>query len=133
MYYFAYASNLDRKQMLTRCPDCKPKFTAVLPNCKLIFTGWSREWHGGVASIKPMKGEKVAGGVYEISERDLRQLDKLKGYPAVYDRREFLVFSEDGEAVKAVAYLKKEQGEETRPSAEYVAAIRQGYRDWGIT
>jgi len=32
MYYFAYGSNLNRKQMLERCPDAQPKFTASLPN-----------------------------------------------------------------------------------------------------
>jgi len=133
MYYFAYASNLNRKQMLERCPDAKPKFTATLPNHKLIFTGWSRKWHGGVASIKPLRGEKVIGGVYEISERDLRFLDKEEGYPSIYNRKEVIVFPEDGEPVKVVTYIKVEQPEETKPSPEYVATIRQGYRDWGIT
>ena len=80
MYYFAYASNLSRKQMSERCPDSQPKFTAVLPNHKLIFTGWSRKWRGGTASVKPFQGEKVAGGVYEISERDLKLLDKHEDY-----------------------------------------------------
>jgi gamma-glutamylcyclotransferase (GGCT)/AIG2-like uncharacterized protein YtfP len=132
MYYFAYASNLSRKQMSERCPDAKPKFIATLPNFKLIFTGWSRQWHGGVASIKPLRGDKVIGGVYEISERDLRLLDKHEGYPSIYNRREVVVFPEEGEAVKAVTYIKVEQSEETKPSLEYVATIQQGYRDWGI-
>jgi len=132
MYYFAYASNLNKKQMQERAPGAKPRFTAVLPNYKLVFSGWSRQWHGGVATIRPMKGEKVAGGVYEITEQDLARLDKAEGYPAVYDRREVTVFTDEDAAIKAVAYLKKEQGEETRPAVEYVAAIRQGYRDWGI-
>ena len=132
MYFFAYASNLSHRQMSERCPDAKPKFTATLPNFKLIFTGWSRKWHGGVASIKPLRGEKVAGAVYEISERDLRLLDKHEGYPNIYNRREVVVFPEEGEAVKAVAYIKVEQSEETKPSPEYVATIQQGYKDWGI-
>jgi gamma-glutamylcyclotransferase len=46
MYYFAYGSNLSLKQMAERCPEAKPKFTAILPNYKVIFTGWSRKWHG---------------------------------------------------------------------------------------
>ena len=50
MYYFAYASNLNQKQMQERCPDSKPVFTATLPNYKLVFLGWSREWHGVTAS-----------------------------------------------------------------------------------
>jgi len=132
MYYFAYASNLSRKQMLERCPDAKPKFIATLPNYKLIFTGWSRKWHGGVASIKPFRGDKVIGAIYEISERDLRLLDRYEGYPNIYNRREVVVFPEDVEAVKAVTYIKVEQSEETKPSPEYVATIQQGYKDWGI-
>jgi gamma-glutamylcyclotransferase (GGCT)/AIG2-like uncharacterized protein YtfP len=119
--------------MLERCPDAKPMFTATLPNFKLIFTGWSREWHGGVASIKPLRGEKVVGAVYEISERDLRLLDKHEGYPNIYNRREVIVFTEDRDPVKAVTYIKVEQSEETKPSLEYLATIRQGYRDWEIT
>jgi len=63
MDYFAYASNLSREQMRQRCPSAKPKFSAVLPNYKLIFTGWSREWHGGKATIVPFKGAKVAGAI----------------------------------------------------------------------
>jgi gamma-glutamylcyclotransferase len=132
MYYFAYASNLNRKQMSERCPDAQPKFTATLPNYKLIFAGWSRKWRGGVASIKPLRGEKVVGAVYEISDRDLRLLDKHEGYPSIYNRIEVLVFTEDGDPVKAVTYVKAEQSEETRPSREYVAIIQQGYKDWEI-
>jgi gamma-glutamylcyclotransferase len=133
MYYFVYASNLSRQQMAERCPGAKPKFIATLPNYKLIFAGWSRKWHGGVASIKPLRGEKVIGAIYEISDRDLRLLDKHEGYPAIYNRIDIVAFTEDGEPVKAVTYIKVEQSEETKPSREYVATIQQGYRDWGIT
>jgi len=132
MFYFAYASNLSLKQMSERCPDAQPKFTATLPNYKLIFTGWARRWRGGVASIKPLRGEKVIGALYEISDRDLRLLDKYEGYPTIYNRMDVVVFTEDGDPVKAVTYVKAEQSEETRPSREYVAIIQQGYKDWEI-
>jgi gamma-glutamylcyclotransferase (GGCT)/AIG2-like uncharacterized protein YtfP len=132
MDYFAYASNLSRQQMAERCPDAEPKFIATLPNYKLIFAGWSRKWRGGVASIKPFRGEKVIGAIYEISERDLRLLDKHEGYPAIYNRIDIVVFNEDGEPVKAVTHIKVEQSEETKPSPEYLVIIQQGYRDWRI-
>ncbi|MFC1848249.1 gamma-glutamylcyclotransferase family protein [Chloroflexota bacterium] len=133
MYYFAYASNLNLKQMQERCPDSKLMFRAVLPNYKLIFAGWSRKWRSGVATIKPSRDEKVFGAVYEISDRCLRVLDGYEGYPAVYDHLNVLVIKEDGEALQTVTFVKREQSEETQPSQEYVAVIRQGYRDWGIT
>ncbi|MFC1966436.1 gamma-glutamylcyclotransferase family protein [Chloroflexota bacterium] len=132
MYYLAYGSNLNRKQMLERCPDSKPKFAATLPNYKLVFAGWSRQWRGGVASIRPFRGEKVLGAIYEVSDRDLRRLDRYEGYPDVYDHLNVTVFNEDGESIQAITYIKTGQVEETKPSLEYLSIIRQGYRDWGI-
>ena len=132
MYYFAYGPNLNRKQMLERCPDSKPRFFATLHNYKLVFVGWSRQWRGGIVSIKSFRGERVLGAVYEISEADLRRLDKYEGYPNNYNRIKVTVFSEDGEAIEAVTYIKSGQLEETPPSKEYLAVIQQGYRDWGI-
>ena len=132
MYYFAYGPNLNRKQMLERCPDSKPRFFATLNNYKLVFVGWSRQWRGGVVSIKSFRGERVLGAVYEISEADLRRLDKYEGYPTNYNRIKVTVFSEDGEAIEAITYIKSGQLEETLPAKEYLAVIQQGYRDWGI-
>ena len=132
MYYFAYASNLSHKRMLERCPDCKPKFTATLRNYKLIFTGWSRNWHGGVATIRASRDSRVMGAVYEISERCLRSLDEQEGYPTIYDRINISVTTKDGDLLDAVTYIKREQSEETKPSQEYLAVISQGYKDWRL-
>jgi gamma-glutamylcyclotransferase (GGCT)/AIG2-like uncharacterized protein YtfP len=133
MHYFAYGSNLSRKQMLGRCPDAKPEFKAILPGHKLIYTGRSREWqNGGVASIKPSKGKTVIGALYGISEECLASLDIYEGYPTVYDRMSVTVFTEFGEPVEAIAYIKVRQSDETQPSREYLDTIRDGYEDWGI-
>jgi gamma-glutamylcyclotransferase len=132
MYYFAYGSNLNRKQMAERCPGSKPLFPAILHNFKLIFTGWSRKWNGGIASVKSAKGEKVLGGVYEISEANLRQLDKYEGYPADYNHLKITIWTDDGDPVEVITYIKKEQSQENKPSAEYLKTITQGYKDWDI-
>ena len=132
MYYFAFASNLNKKQMAERCPGCQPKFPAILPNYKLIFTGWSKELKGGIASIKPFRGEKVAGAVYEISEANLKKLDRNQGYPMIYNRINVTVWTETGDPVEAFTYIKREQSEETKPSPELLGYIRKGYQDWDI-
>ena len=129
MYYFAYGANLNRKQMLERCPDSKPKFMVTLPNYKLIFVGWSRKWRGGVATIKRFGGEKVLGGIYDVSEQCLRQLDR---YEEGYDRLKVTVFTEVDEPIEAITYIKSGQLEETQPSKEYLVLTQQGYRDWGL-
>jgi gamma-glutamylcyclotransferase len=129
VYYFAYASNLSKKQMQARCPDGKPLFTATLPNYKLTFTGWSRNWRGGVATIKSFRGEKVRGAIYEVSEACLRRLDK---HEAGYTRFNVTVYDEDNQPQQVVTYIKSGRLEDSAPSQEYGEVIRQGYRDWGI-
>ena len=118
--------------MKERCPDNQPGFIATLPNYKLVFVGWSRQWRGGKASIRPFRGEKVIGAVYDISEQCLRRLDKYEGYPDSYNRFKVSVFNEDGEPTQAITYIKTSQAEETKPSMDYLSVIQQGYRDWGI-
>ena len=130
VYYFAYASNLNRGQMSQRCPDSQPRFLATLPNYRIIFTGWSRNWHGGVASIKPTKGEKVIGAIYEVAESCLAKLDMHEG--PKYRRKPITVFTGLGETLEAITYIMREQSEESQPSPEYLAVIQQGYKDWGI-
>jgi gamma-glutamylcyclotransferase len=132
LLYFAYAHDLNKKQMKERAPESKPRVTATLPNYRLVFLGWSRQWKGGIATIRGTHGGKVAGGVYEITERDLRRLDALEGYPRDSNRINVTVFTEDGDALRAVTYLKTGQSEEAKPSPEYLSVIQAGYRDWGI-
>ena len=132
MYYFAYGPSLNKKVLAQHCPTAKPKFSATLPNYKLIFTGWSRQWQGGIASIKPFKGEKVEGGVYEIPESDVRLLDRYENSPSVYTRFKVMVWTDGGDAVEAFTYIMAAQAQETLPSKEYLTGIRQGFRDWGI-
>jgi gamma-glutamylcyclotransferase len=132
MNYFAYASNLSRKQMAERCPRAKPKSIAKLPHYKLVFAGWSRKWRGGYASVRQSQGEVVAGALYEISEADLRSLDKYEDYPMTYDHLKVKVVTGDGDFVEAVTYIRTDRAEESKPSPEYLAIIQQGYQDWGL-
>jgi gamma-glutamylcyclotransferase len=129
MLYFAYASNLSKKRMQEHCPGSKPMFVAVLPNYKLVFTGWSRKWRGGKATIKSFRGERVRGAIYEATDACLRQLDK---YETGYTRFNVTVYDEYNQPHQAVTYIKSGQLEESSPSQEYGEIIRQGYRDWGI-
>ena len=132
MNYFAYGCNLNLKQMLERCPDSKPRFITTLHHYKLVFVGWSRQWRGGVASIRPFRGERVLGAIYEVSDRDLRRLDSYEGYPGDSNRLNVTVFTENNEPVEAITYIKARQPEETQPSSEYLSVIQQGCKDWGL-
>ncbi len=106
--------------------------TAVLPNYRIVFTGYSRQRKSGLITIRGSKGGKVPGGIYEISDKDLRRLDSLEGYPRESSRVNVTVFTEDGDAIKAITYVKSGQADETKPSQEYLTVIQTGYREWGI-
>ena len=129
MYYFAYASNLSKERMRQSCPQARPLFIVTLPNYKLVFTGWSREWRGGKATLMVSHGNKVRGALYEVTEAGLRQLDK---HESGYTRQNVTVFDEDRTAYQVVTYMKSGQIEESTPSTQYGEIIRQGYRDWGL-
>jgi gamma-glutamylcyclotransferase (GGCT)/AIG2-like uncharacterized protein YtfP len=131
VYYFAFASNLNRKQMSQRAPLAKPRFSATLPNYKLIFSGWSRNWRGAVASVQQSRGDKVMGGVYEVSEQDMAHLAQYEGPD--YTTAKVVVFRDTGDAIEAVTFARKRQGDEGKPSPEYLAVIKQGYIDWDLT
>jgi gamma-glutamylcyclotransferase (GGCT)/AIG2-like uncharacterized protein YtfP len=132
MYYFAFASNLSRQQMAERAPGARIGQAAVLPNYKLVFSGWSRAWRGGTASIQASPGDKVMGGLYEVTEQEMARLDKYEGCPGEYKHTTVTVFPDPGGPVSAVTFIRARQLEESRPSAEYLARIREGYRDWGL-
>jgi len=132
IYYFAYASNMSRKQMAERCPEAKAKSVATLPNFKLVFSGYSRLRKGAVATIRGSQGDKVIGAVYEISEAGLRKLDKFENYPVDYKHLDVRVFTDGGDVYDTVTFIKARQEEDGKPSPEYRAIIQQGYRDWGI-
>jgi gamma-glutamylcyclotransferase len=129
MYYFAYASNLSKQRMRQTCPDAKPFCTATLPNHKIVFTGWSREWRGGRAAVLSSAGDKVRGALYEVTDACLRKLDRFE--PG-YTRRTVTVYDEDGTARQAVTYMKDGRIEPSEPSRSYGELMRQGYRDWGV-
>ena len=131
-YYFAYGINLNKRLMRERCPEATPRLTVTLPNYRLAFAGWSRQWRGGAGTVRPLHGEKVRGGLWELTDADWRRLDRFEGYPQDYTKVNVMVFDENGAAYEAVTYVKAGQAPENPPSKEYLGAIGEGYRDWGI-
>ncbi len=130
MNYFAYGIDISKKYMSRVCPDSRPVSTALLPHYRLVFVGFDRKWHSGLASIVYRKGSRVMGALYEVTERDLRYLDREFNSPTRADRLTVWVVSRDGDQVEAVTYLRKGQVEQAEPSLAYMAAIRSAYNEW---
>jgi len=132
LYYFAYGLNLDRGYMQACCPGAKAAFSASLPNYQLFFAGWSRQWLGGIASVKRASREKVLGGVYQLAPEDVAKLDRQQGYPAAADKIKVMVFKDTGEGVEAITYIARNQTKDSKPSTQYLKALQKGYLEWGL-
>lgn len=79
IFYFAYGSNLDIKQMKKRCPDSTILGVGCLKGYRLDFTHYSLKWEGGAADVIPDSGKEVWGIVYEISQPDFVKLNSYEG------------------------------------------------------
>lgn len=127
-YYIAYGSNLHMEQMLIRCRDAVRVGTDTLEGYKLTFRSNNRF---GVANIEPAKGRKVRVGIWQISARDEKNLDRYEGFPWLYEKQEFIV-RVNGIRVKAIAYVMTPGHKIAPPAPSYLRTIRQGYKDFGF-
>lgn len=123
MLYFAYASNLSKDYMGSRCPDSIPVKKVALKNYKLVFNQ--------LADIVKSQGDMVLGALYVISKDELKQLDKLEGYPDLYTRIEVEVEDEKGKLYDAIVYTMVDKDIELPPE-HYYNILVQGYEDWDL-
>jgi cation transport regulator ChaC len=131
-YYFAYGSNLDRDQMSSRCPKARPADVAYLDGFQIAFGGHSPRWEGPPATIIEKPDATVPGLLYEISWRELEILDNYEGHPDRYVRHEMEVVDRYGNMEVAQVYIKTIEPPGLVPPADYLAVIRQAYRQLGF-
>lgn len=122
--YVCYGSNLHLQQMSYRCPDATVYGSGVIKNYRLKFYG--------VASIEPQPGEDCPVGVWKISERDEKNLDRYEGFPSLYRKEEIEVTMDSGEVVTAMVYIMNRNGTEYDPSSTYYNTIYNGYKSFGL-
>jgi len=132
VYYFAYGALLSRKVMDGVAASAKARQSVALSHYRLVFSGWSRVFHGGLATLKPVRGERVKGGLYEIDDVSLRKIDQYLDAPRTFVQLKVKVNTESGESFEALTYVRARAEEESKPSPEYLAMIQQGYRDWEL-
>jgi gamma-glutamylcyclotransferase len=136
--YFAYGSNMSRKQMLLRCPEHECLGIAVLPDHALCFPRFSQIRNCGVAGIIESPGAEVWGVVYRLNALDFAALDKREGYdpaksPQVnrYNRQPVRVLM-NGTALDCVTYFARAEPGQHIPSVEYLSTIIAGAEENGL-
>jgi cation transport regulator ChaC len=125
VWHFAYGSNMNRAQMLSRTGKILEEHNASLPNYEVRF---NKKVRGGTAgaNIQPAQGKTVHGVLYKIEESAFRSLDRYEGVPDHYRRIEVQVTPEGGQPVPAQIYIAQKVEKGLRPSAPYLQAMLDG-------
>lgn len=79
IFYFAYGSNMNRRQIYTRLPNAVDLGAALL-------RGW-RVVERKTADIEPCRGAETPGVLYAVTVPDIARMDAFEGFPTVYTRK----------------------------------------------
>jgi hypothetical protein len=122
--YFAYGSNLNIKQMKSRCPAAQPLRRFKVADARLVFRSFADCVH------EP--GAVCHGGVWRITPQCEAALDIYEELVSGLYRKERIELSEpiEGEG-ELMLYLMNSTGI-MPPSLSYLDVIRQGYRDFEL-
>jgi gamma-glutamylcyclotransferase (GGCT)/AIG2-like uncharacterized protein YtfP len=85
------------------------------------------------ANIRPRPGSRVLGALYEVTHREIFQLDDYEEVAAgMYARVTLNVTRESGASVDAVTYTMRSQPGATIgiPPLAQIEQVRDGYNDW---
>ena len=121
MLYFAFGSNLNRKQIKRRCKNSRFISRHILKNYQLVFRS-----KYGAADIQRKKGSSVLGAIYDINKADEKKLDVYEEFPKVYVKKYFKILGK-----KVMFYYMSSKTKQTEPSRRYLNSIIQGYEDCG--
>ena len=132
-YYIAYGSNLNKEQMMTRCPHARVVGTAEIKDYRLLFKG---SHSGAYLTIEKTKGYSVPVGIWEVDESDERNLDRYEGFPVFYykENMKLPVTDENGntEEKDCFVYIMHEDRKLGLPSPYYEAICARGYEAFGF-
>ena len=117
--YGAYGSNLNQRQMKTRCPDAVPMGNIALDGFRLVFRN--------VADITESDGSEVELGLWRISSKDLAALDHYEGYPTLYTK----IWQKTPHGL-VMLYQMRERQWVSPPSSGYLTTISDGYEDFRL-
>lgn len=127
MYYLAYGSNLNVEQMAYRCPDARIVGTAEIKDYRLLFKG---SLTGSYLTIEKAKGFTVPVAVWEVSESDIKSLDRYEGYPSFYYKRQMVLPCSDGKRHRCFVYIMHEERLLGIPSMNYIQTCERGYNSF---
>jgi gamma-glutamylcyclotransferase (GGCT)/AIG2-like uncharacterized protein YtfP len=126
---------MDIEKMKKRCPDAKFVGCARLQGYRLAFSLESEFWiwKGGVGDIAKDTESEVWGLVYDLSESDLKLLDRYEEAPKIYRRISVRIETPEGKILPdAWAYEVINKKEFVAPSSAYLDIIKKAAEKHGF-
>lgn len=127
-FYVAYGSNLNKFQMMHRCPKAKPYAAGIIEGYELLFKGSKT---GSYATIEPKVGASVPVGIWTIGAQEERALDRYEGFPTFYYKKEVEVKTNKG-TLTAMVYIMHEDRPRGMPTDHYNRICMEGYDDFDL-
>lgn len=130
LLYFAYGSNMSEKRMIGRGLTPISKQVGVLENYKFIINKKSyKNPNIGFANVMLSEKDKVEGILYEVSENDIKKLDKFEGFPKHYRKELLTITLINGDLKQAIVYIANSNWvskTELKSTKEYKNYILEG-------
>ena len=123
--YFAYGSNLDPEQMQWRCPDA-----IAIGAARLDDWAW-RIGGRGYATVSPSPGSQVWGAIWNLSDDDLRTLDRYEGLAGGLYRREPIILIANDQPIETLIYIEN-YDDVGLPWGDYLDRIIAGAKWLGL-
>ncbi|GIW89400.1 MAG: gamma-glutamylcyclotransferase [Isosphaeraceae bacterium] len=134
--YFAFGSNLLRKQMEERiAPEQMiEEGRARLSDYRIAFNKERKNDGTGKANIVPDPKGTVWGVAYRISEAALVKMDRWEGVSGGHDVRKIVKVLDDEVELEAVTYVAGDTfiNNSLRPSPKYLETILTGAQEHGL-
>jgi hypothetical protein len=126
MFYWAYGSNLNVKDMTERCPGAIKIQPLRLNSCALVFRG--------VADVVNRKNSRTWGGLWWINREHECTLDTYEGVNCRFYLKRYMNIRFAGikEPARVLYYQMSMRRGVMPPSEFYLNCIAQGYRDFGL-
>ncbi len=142
MFYFAYGSNMNKKDLDDWCKrECCPLIRllsfqkATLRDYEITFNYYSSGRKGGAANVMKKSGDFVKGVLFEANYEDMQKIREKEGAPNYYEEIKIDVKVEAGEFVRGVTTFKvvaKREDSSQLPTKEYKQIIIDGAKAYGL-
>ena len=123
MFYIAYGSNMNLKQMAQRCPGAKLITAGLLDGYELQF-----KYH---ATVAPNPDSEVPVMLWKLTDLDERSLDRYEGFPK-YNTKKIVQFDFRGDSANGMIYIMNGNKPLMMPTEQYYNTILEGYNSVGL-